>query len=309
MVRIKTARSKGARILPKGGQNSQHGARTTPPRSRTGRPPVGAAAPSAAADIGAMQALAQKSGAKADRDLAKAIEEAYDNNKVSVDANQQDLDTQRFFNAIGWTSRKPTVVADEKELAAMKAAGQLQGEYLYHTDDAYRDPMTGKVIDGQTFANQYMGAGRQFLSAGIYGDGTYFSNRALITSRRSWSQGSWGYGRRDQAYQFKGALKNDGSVRMIDASDLDKRIATFRRSHPNAALAIDTMSIGKNGGNKGVYAALFGFNTVRNPWGNGEYYYTVLDRSTTIVARQGISRADAHTKSGNWRKNGGWKIP
>lgn len=112
-----------------------------------------------------------------DAQLTRVLDDIFTN--TSVDGDQQNSDTQRFFNAIGWAERKPTVVGEQAYENARKKAN---AKSWYHTDDT-----TPGVRDASKFSKQYMGSGRQFLSGGIHGDGTYWADS---------SNGSWSYGAR-----------------------------------------------------------------------------------------------------------------
>ena len=267
------------------GQSAGHGARKTPPRTsaaqkkkpqQTQQKPQQPPKPKAASDIDAMVALASKSGTKADQDLADLI--AKNHKGVAVDSNQQAKDTQRFFNGIGWANQKPVVVANEQALEDAKNRGETSGQYFYHTDAPY-----GAVADAQDFAKQFLGGGRQFLSAGWHGDGTYFSN----DESDSWD---YGYGS-NKAYQVKGMLNKNAKV--IQESTLMRKMSAFRRSHPAAARQIDAMSSawGDEEGKKSIYAALFGYNVIQSLQG-GHDYLTVLNRSAVTVARKGFHHSD-----------------
>lgn len=256
------------------GQSAGHGSRAkVTPRAQK---------PKAAADIVSLRALAQKSGTKADRELAQAVEQAYTQTKP--DADQNDTQTQAFFNAIGWADNKPTVVATEQALEVEKFLGNVNGQYFYHTDAP-----EGAVADAKVFADQQLD-GRHFLSNGIHGDGTYWSNDV---------DDSWRYGHyMTNSYQIKGMLNTNAKV--IKEGALDKKIDAFRRSHPGAYNAIIAMYAKKGSSRKSVFAALFGYNVIEARQG-GHDYLAVLDRSATTVVRQGIHRKDYDSGAKEWK--------
>ena len=267
------------------GQSAGHGARKTPPRTsaaqkkkpqQTQQKPQQPPKPKAASDIDAMVGLASKSGTKADQDLADLIAKNYKG--VLIDDNQNPFDTQRFFNGIGWADQKPVIVANEQALEDAKNRGETSGQYFYHTDAPY-----GNVTDAQDFAKQFQGGGRQYLSAGWHGDGTYFSN----DTDDSWDYGGWN----GNAFQIKGMLNKNAKV--IQESSLKRKMSAFRRSHPAAAKQIDAMSEAYGGGDgkKSIYAALFGYNVIQSKQGGCDYL-TVLNRAAVTVARKGFHHSD-----------------
>ena len=273
------------------GQSAGHGARKTPPRTsaaqkkkpqQTQQKPQQTPKPKAASDIDAMVGLASKSGTKADQDLADLIAKNYKG--VAVDKNQNPYDTQRFFNGIGWANQKPVVVANEQALEDAKNRGETSGQYFYHTDSPQ-----GVITDAQDFAKQFLGAGRQYLSAGVHGDGTYFSNDTVD---------SWYYGYGSKSYQIKGML--NGNAKVISEVSLMQKMKAFKNTHPAAARQIDAMSTawGARNGRKSVYAALFGYNVIQSEQGGCDYL-TVLNRSAVTVARKGFHDSD--------RSKQGWK--
>lgn len=241
----------------------------------------------ATVNLSQMQALAQKSGSQADHDLALLLIDATSPMKVKVDSNQQDTDTQRFINSTGIADRKPEVVKDEQALENKKFMGETIGDYLYHTDSPQ-----GSIRDAKTFGDQYQN-GRMYNSSGYYGDGSYFSDS---------TEGSWRYGYNNpNAYQIKGMLNS--KARIIKDTDLEKRIKSFKRSHPTAARVINKMSTGYGAteGTMSIYAQLFGFNVITHDLGwRKEKYYTITDRSVTTVVKKGIHDPDQYT-SNNWK--------
>ena len=194
---------------------------------------------------------------------------------VKNDPNQQpDSDeVQKFFNAIGWTNDTPTLVADEEELEAAKQRGEVQGPYLYHTDAP-----TGLTDDAQRFADQYQGSGRQFVSGGVMGDGTYWANDP---------NDSWNYsnGGRNRAYMQKGMLNKN--AKSITNTQLTKEIKKFQKKYPQKYRRIMALN-GASGYSsydsvQSIFAALLGYNVVRSGYG----YYVVLNRSATTVVKGG----------------------
>lgn len=191
---------------------------------------------------------------------------------IKNDPNQQP-DTngvQQFFNAIGWTSNKPELVESAQDLANMKDA---KSEFLFHTDMPW-----GSVKDAKTFADQYMGDGRQFMSNGVYGGGTYFA---------STEHDSWEYGAQERkAYQFMARLNSKAKV--IDSDLLRKEISNLSMTKPKVWQAIKDMndnSAHRVHDTQSLFAAYFGYNVI---YAKADGYYTVLDRAATTVSREGV---------------------
>lgn len=198
---------------------------------------------------------------------------------------EQATDAQRFMNAIGWTDRDPEVLDESQWQAAWNAAGNPQR--YYHAD---------KAADGKqakTFATQYMGratdfAGnklKQYLSGGVYGDGTYFATTAL---------GSKYYG----TNQFRGFL--NGNAKVVDYTQIFTEMTQYENSHPGfkqflnrATSGYNTRSGGSRDGLVSIYAAMKGYNVISNGWD----YISVLDRSVTTVSEK---QRSTRGMRGNW---------
>lgn len=201
--------------------------------------------------------------------------------QTTVDRDQQNSDTQRFFNAIGWADRKPQVLDENAYENARRSSGARS---WYHTDDT-----APGVSDASKFSKQYMGGGRQFLSGGIHGDGTYWARS---------SGGSWRYGTSRKASQIKGFLNS--KARVIKEADLDRKIDQWRSNNPAAYYRIANASGGyRNGirGTKSILAAMFGYNVIDYPSAG---YRTILDRSVTTVSSTFRHRGSTTDLSRNW---------
>lgn len=186
--------------------------------------------------------------------------------QTKFEANQQDTDTQRFFNAIGWADRTPRILDNKHFEGARKAARAIS---LYHTDA----PCPG-TPDAQTLADQYMHTGKQYISGGVHGDGTYFATTA---------SGSWGYGNGTRnSTQFKAFLSSRAKV--VDEVALKFQLRTWGQAHPKAYKALRSCAQGyyKSGGSVNgslsIFAAMNGYNVIKSG-----SYYTILDRSATTV--------------------------
>ncbi len=197
-------------------------------------------------------------------------------------SKQQATDTQRFFNAIGWTSRPTELITGDKAfLTAAKAAGQ---KVLYHSDDAAK----AHVPNTKVLADQFMSRKeRQYLSGGYYGDGTYFA---------STSAGSWAYGSSTGSTQFRSFLNRKAKV--ISDSALSGQFRAWSVSHPKAYRNLLRFSQGyyPNGGStdgvKSIFAAMCGYNVIQRG-----SYYTVLDRSAVTTQKKVLTRTGARAPS------------
>lgn len=187
---------------------------------------------------------------------------------------EQATDAQRFMNAVGWTDREPEVLDESQWQAAWNAAGNPQR--YYHSDK----PAGGKRA--KEFAKQYMGGAtdfagnklKQYVSGGVYGDGTYFATTAL---------GSKFYG----TNQFRGFL--NGNAKVVDYTQIFTEMTQYENSHPGFKQFLNRATSGYNtrrGGSRdglvSIYAAMKGYNVISN----GFDYISVLDRSVTTVSRQ-----------------------
>lgn len=183
---------------------------------------------------------------------------------------QQDTDTQRFVNWIGWGDTKPEVISEADFDARVQ---QENAVTYYHTDDDYG----GK--QGSDFNDQLM-YGPNYLSGGIHGDGTYIASDA-IDSR--------GYG----SSQVKLILNKKAKV--ISENDLGVKIAKLYKTKPKMMEAINNLSSGYvpggNGHNKPavktLVAAMLGFNVIA---ASGPHsfagYHTILDKSVMTIANR-----------------------
>ena len=246
-------------------------------------PPIQAPAPAAPApapvipttagalDVSTLQAMD-------DAQLTSVLNQVFSSTKT--DPNQQNTDTQRFFNAIGWTDHLPRVLSEAQFEGAIRQVPHAIR--LFHTDDT-----TAVASDARVFADQFMGAGKQFLSGGIHGDGTYFAKE---------SYDSWGYGGSRNATQFKAFLSSRAKV--INEFTLDSMVSKFKRSHPQAYhKLVNHRGVSGYGGidsAKSIIAAMYGYNVIQG------YYYTVLDRSAVTVSKTVIHRYSSDTNARTW---------
>lgn len=192
---------------------------------------------------------------------------------IDSDGRQQDDDITRFFNYIGWTNNTPEVLSETQYQQAWQQAGQPQ--QIYHSDR----PFGG--VGARQFAAQYMGNGfafngtqyRHYLSNGYYGNGTYFATTA---------SGSAGYG----PSQFRGFLNSKANIGSY--SQLYREMNRFRQTHPAFNRMFNKLTGGYSGSTDdaavSIWAAMRGINVIHN----GYDYYTVLDRSVTVVSNKTV---------------------
>lgn len=198
---------------------------------------------------------------------------------------EQHSDTQRFMNAIGWTEREPVVYNETQYQAEYAKAGRPQ--QWYHSDK----PEGGHTA--KEFATQYMGGAydfagdkmKQYLSGGVYGDGTYFANGAVDASF---------YG----TNQFRGFL--NGNAKQADYLTLRREMQTYEASHPGFRHFINSATTGyspRSGGDReglvSVFAAMKGYNVIFDGYG----YISVLDRSVTTVSSK---QRSTRSMRGDW---------
>ena len=181
---------------------------------------------------------------------------------------QQDTDTQRFINFIGWGDTMPEVISEsafDRRVKAQKATT------YYHADG---DRGRRK---GSDFNDQLM-YGPNYLSGGIHGDGTYVASDA---------RDSAGYGTSQVKMIFN---KN---AKIISENDLGVKTAKLYRTMPKTMKAIEKMSSGYSsgayGGNKYAVktfvAAICGYNVIAAS-GTHKYagYHAVMDKSVLTIA-------------------------
>ena len=206
-----------------------------------------------------------------DAQAVSALDFIRSNSETSYSSGtQQDTDTQRFVNWLGWGDTKPEVISEADFDARVQ---QENAVTYYHTEDDYG----GK--QGSDFNDQLM-YGPNYLSGGIHGDGTYIASDA-IDSR--------GYG----SSQVKLILNKKAKV--ISENDLGVKIAKLYKTKPKMMEAINNLSSGYvpggNGHNKPavktLVAAMLGFNVIA---ASGPHsfagYHTILDKSVMTIANK-----------------------
>ena len=209
---------------------------------------------------------------------------------VPVDADQADTMSTRFFNALGWTDRKPELVS-EAELDQTISQSTLDAKHkrkMFHTIEE----KTG--TPGITMARQLLGDGRHFLSEGISGRGTYLATSARQDDRSA-SEHCWSYGRTANSVQFSLCLNDKAKVfsklqLMGLKRDLEEKIPGIMRVLAGSEKTTRRLNVNQE---SSMYIALAGYNTIFCPndggFGLNDYYVTgdrsVLTRSDSISVR------------------------
>lgn len=250
-----------------------------------------AAASSATANLSQLQALAQKSGAAADQQLAGEIDRIVRTTRITK-SDQDPGDTQKFFNATGISARKPATVRTEMDLENEINAGNQSLDYQYYI---FHGDRATSSAQGRQYAEQLHGKSDQYIPSGRLGDGIYFSTSP---------SGSASYmDRTNYGRQTKAILNHN--ARVISDSALSRKISGFKRSHPKAYARIMAMTGSKNNSwgadaKKSVFATLFGYNVVTDGSGRKvqDHYLAVFDRSAlTVVTGETLRRGDVRSRS------------
>ena len=193
---------------------------------------------------------------------------------LDSDNRQQDTDTQRFFNYIGWAAEGPVALPEAQYQQAWQAEGKPT--QIYHSDKPYNG------VGARQFAAQYMGQGynfageqyRHFLSGGVHGDGTYFATTADESSYYGTSQ-------------FRGFL--NGNAKVITESKLDSEYRKYSQKYPALRHVMNRLSTGYGNGYNGarsVFAAMLGYNVIDATYHSG--YSAVLNRKATTVSTKTV---------------------
>lgn len=203
----------------------------------------------------------------ADDAQAQAALDEWNRERMDADNRSNDTPIQRFFHNIGWSENTPEVMDEQQYQAAWQAAGRPQ--QIYHSDYG-----AGRAT-AKDFANQFFGRGydfagnqyRQYVSNGVYGDGTYFATSASDSA---------GYGDN----QFRGFLNNKAKV--ISFNQLQSQYNRYANTHPAFARMMSGVTGGYGNTNEklSIFAAMQGYNVISN----GRGYYSVLDRSAVTVS-------------------------
>ncbi len=253
----------------------------------------------------------------------------------NVDQDQCASLATRFFNAIGWSRRVPTVATTDEEMRQAKESSPVK-RFLYHC----LRPLRGHK-DALPLAKQVIGAGgeRQYLSDGRLGQGTYLlagrqdselqqhglqlTDEELEKENR---EADWYYGQEKGSVQLTMAFKN--SARIVELNALMAKIRVFQAEFPEL---YDNLFEGRDQREQEreklvfqryvdypediarfaervgfphklmVFAALLGYNAVRMPSNltNSADVYNIADRSILVVSDKATVRKDAAKRMRN----------
>ena len=188
-----------------------------------------------------------------------------------VDKDQSPCLTTRFFNALGWTSKKP-VLTDDKGLAEAKEKSPIK-HYMYTSINTLTD-RGGKPIgapDALPMAKQLMGKSRHYLSDGLFGKGTYlaYATEKPESTEAVASGASWTYGRKKGAVQLAMCLNEHAKT--ITEQEIRDRAKEIQTKFPKLyQMIIDSEKHFKSYGSgssqleegMSIFAALLGKNAI-----------------------------------------------
>ncbi len=200
-------------------------------------------------------------------------------NTLPIDEDQNNVFSTRFFNALGWTIRKPRLVsADTFEAEFKKSPVQAK---LYHSIAALnRKPQTGLSFAKQLISDHGQ---KQFLSHGVLGRGTYVTaDIGKIYNGLNASEDSWEYGKTDGSVQL--TLCFNENARIIEVNHLkDMFSSKVLKVFPKLSKFIASNERGADGGlSPSVMAPFFGYNVVRRD--QNVPYYVAVDRSVYTIS-------------------------
>ena len=207
-----------------------------------------------------------------------------------VDEEQNQTNTTRLFNALGWTSRKPRI-ADEDEFNQTVERSVIPKK-LFHTIQAPKNQPENGIEMGKQLTG--ISDTRHYMSDGIYGKGTYMTMRGKGTKPeddKASSDHCWTYGTTEGSVQFTLALNDKARVIASDRLDSlaqDTIGAQFPQLY-NWIHDSEPMKVGKLIGKHWMssYAAFLGYNVVT---GMGTLmgeppidYFVACDRSALTI--------------------------
>ena len=232
--------------------------------------------------------LSEADVAKLDDNMAQLCAKVRD---MPIDPDQNDTMTSRFFNALGWTSRKPEVVSEyEFEDAVQESKLHTR---MYHCIQAISgDPESGINMAKQLISDQGQ---KQYMSDGMYGKGTYLAvdvgkpdYTCEDVSRHCWTN----YGQTEGSVQF--TLCFNEKAKSVDEMPLQNMIrGKFKKDF---AKVFDILSLSEKQGRRhgqahlSMFAAFFGYNVIKGSFGVGSFgdpkadYYVAIDRSVLTIS-------------------------
>lgn len=116
-----------------------------------------------------------------------------------------------------------------------------------------------------------------FAGNGIHGDGLYFSN-SLSGSK------AYGYGSSSRTV----AAVLNSKAKIISESKLQREYDSYVKSHPQTRKALGFARSKSTHDSMSQFALIRGYNVITSNQGNGETYYTVIDRSVLTMTRKRV---------------------
>ncbi|MCR4907564.1 MAG: hypothetical protein K5985_01965 [Lachnospiraceae bacterium] len=240
----------------------------------------------------------------------------------SVDQDQCPSLATRFFNAIGWSRRVPTVATTDEEMQQARANSPIK-RFFYHC----LRPLRGQK-DALSLAKQVIGANgeRQYLSDGRLGQGTYLlAGKKDSDLQRQGIQMTadeiekenrevdWYYGRDKGSVQLTMAFKS--RARAVELNELMAKIRVLKTNYEDLYNNMfdderekyifqryidfpeDILRFSERLGFPHVltvFAALLGYNAVLmdSTLSRRSDVYNIMDRSILVVSNKATVRKD-----------------
>ena len=218
-----------------------------------------------------------------DTNMGRVFKEMYTGDAYKVDANQNKDVNTRFFNALGWTERKPRIVDgifDDRE------KGPRPDINMYHTiNNGF-----GNVIP---MVKQLMGIGtgksRHYMSDGYAGKGTYLASEKKGKSTVAEAQTkSWSFGTKAGSAQLTMAFNE--RTRLVKQSELDDLKKKLCAKFPSFNdLFNKVQALGRSGDpTLSIVGAVFGYNATLSTMEGADFpfdYYVAFDRSALTIEK------------------------
>ena len=210
-----------------------------------------------------------------------------------VEGNQSPNLSSKFFNAIGWSDRKPKLCQGFSEKDMKRSPIKVP---MYHSMNTYKDIKDCKGLAEQLKGKQE-GKSRQYYSAGNYGKGTYTAVRnAYLADKtdeekqeidKKASNHSWDFGKNIGSVQLTMMLNEN--ARVVDYNRALDLVKKFQKMYPKTYEAFKAeIKEGYRGAMEPALTAIlafFGYNTLRFPGGCGftiDYYITTDRKAFSI---------------------------
>ena len=216
-----------------------------------------------------------------------------------VDDNQSNTMASKFFNAIGWSEHKPTIVDDIDDEVLEKSPLKKK---IFHTINTLPEKKNA-ISEAKQLAGLIEGKNRQFYSDGVSGRGTYLavSSDMKTASDMQTSNHCWTYGENIGSVQL--TMTFNENARIISHVELNDLINKKLKEKFPKVYKFITRSITAFRSRPGdeyltMFAAMFGYNIVKCTSGarNGEIdYFVTCDRKALSIS----STAEKRTEKGN----------